>query len=165
MLNEFQTYPRDFCRFCGAILYDSEDWLKPKWEEGECWAGPNHEAANHKDEIEDSEMVEKIYYHRDSYHRPIVTVCLLKENGNIARGVSVCSPKDNPDKKRGRHIARGRAIMAMENEFNNVGFDILRVDALLSMRRAQCNPGDFYWSKAAFNPKLTDFEEKLLGDN
>ena len=47
----------------------------------------------------------KYYYCRDSNNRPVVTVCLLKTNGNIAQGVAICSLLDNPCKKTGSNIA------------------------------------------------------------
>ena len=46
MLNEFQPKTIDFCKHCGAALINSEDWIKPRWEDEDCWSGCLHEAAN-----------------------------------------------------------------------------------------------------------------------
>ena len=55
--------------------------------------------------------MKEFYYHlRDERSRPVVTVCLLIEKNTMARGVAICSPKDNPKKKIGRAIAKGRAL-------------------------------------------------------
>lgn len=59
-------------------------------------------------------MEEKYYYIRDRHNKPVITVCLLKKDGFTSRGVSVCSPDDNPSKKIGREIALSRAKKTME---------------------------------------------------
>jgi len=64
-----------------------------------------------KENIMDSDI--KYYYHRDKKNRPIVTVCEIKHNNKKARGVSICSPKDNPCKATGRKIAYDRARHAL----------------------------------------------------
>ena len=46
MLNEFPPKTIDFCKHCGAALINSEDWIKPRWEDDDCWSGCLHEAAN-----------------------------------------------------------------------------------------------------------------------
>ncbi len=72
-------------------------------------------------------MKEYFYYLRDGLKRPVVTVCLLKltehtrKNGTvvvsdsgdvIVRGVAICSRGDSLCRKRGRDIAKGRALKA-----------------------------------------------------
>jgi hypothetical protein len=54
------------------------------------------------------------YYLRDSEKRPVVTVALKKTGGTYARGIAICSNSDNPSKKTGRKIARGRAMAAIK---------------------------------------------------
>lgn len=55
--------------------------------------------------------MKEFYYHlRDARNRPVVTVCLLVEGRALARGIAICSPKDNPKKALGRAIAKGRAL-------------------------------------------------------
>lgn len=40
------------------------------------------------------------YYLRDQQNRPLVTVCLLRDsNKKVYRGMAICGPKDNPNKK------------------------------------------------------------------
>ena len=106
-------------------------------------------------------MKEKYYYYRDKGNRPIVTICLVFGNGDIGKGVAICSTKDNPNKKTGRAIARGRAIQAMGNRKSN--WDILRKEALEALGKAKLTAGYLDFSKAAFNPFLTPLETKLLG--
>jgi hypothetical protein len=72
-------------------------------------------------------MREYFYYLRDGLKRPVVTVCLLKlaehtrKNGTvvvsgsgdvIVRGVAICSDSDSLCRRRGRDIAKGRALKA-----------------------------------------------------
>ena len=107
---------------------------------------------------------EAYYYHRDSGWNPVVTVCLLKDDGgNIGKGVAVCSSLESPCKRRGRQIARGRAMQALTRK--DTVLPIMRHDALWVL-----NDTDFYTPvngrhKAMFNPSLTDFEKKILNMN
>lgn len=58
-------------------------------------------------------MKEHFYYIRDDRRRPVITVCILSENGVAkAKGMAVCSLQDNPSKKVGREIAKNRAYHA-----------------------------------------------------
>ncbi|GAG90792.1 unnamed protein product, partial [marine sediment metagenome] len=60
-------------------------------------------------------MIHPIYYYiRDEDHHPIVTVCLLKNNGDISRGVAVCSKQESPHKAYGRALAFKRAKKAIK---------------------------------------------------
>lgn len=55
----------------------------------------------------------KYYYLRDKQNRPIVTVCLICNDGGIwSRGIAICSKSDNPCKKVGRKLAYQRAMKA-----------------------------------------------------
>ena len=47
--------------------------------------------------------------------RPLVTVCVLTDTATSRQyvGYSICSPRDTPDRRRGRYIARARAEMAL----------------------------------------------------
>ena len=103
----------------------------------------------------------KYYYCRDSNNRPVVTVCLLQANGDISRGVAICSLSDNPCKKTGRKISRDRAVYAMKTKGNNCDMDTAA--AHLVMSSAQHGSGGvFGWSKSSFNPSLTTREAKII---
>ena len=102
----------------------------------------------------------KYYYDRDNKNRPIITVCLLQANGDVARGVARCSKQDNPCKKTGRKIARDRAVHAMKTKSDNcaVNNKDARVDVAVAI-------GIGYWRdlhKSSFNPSLTEREAKLI---
>lgn len=122
-----------------------------------------------------------IYYLRDERRRPLVTVCLLKdmEDGATARGVAICSPSDNPEKKYGRQIAETRAFAALEKK--DCDEPINRIEARCVLDAINDNPkkssaqiinigdvkaylcpGVLYNPKVHFNPFLTEFEERVL---
>ena len=101
----------------------------------------------------------RYYYIRDGRNRPVITVCLLKIGKQLSRGVALCSDKDNPCKKTGRNIARGRAEQAMFNEMNCNALN--RLD-LFSVQEIIKKEGMNPFHKAIFNPVPTNFEHKLL---
>ena len=100
------------------------------------------------------------YYLRDKTNRPLVTVCLATDtNGRHYRGVAICSPKDNPSKRKGRQIALGRVLKAM---YRNVDSEpVLRDEAwkILSIVFGALKP---HYIKSTNNPVLTPLEIKLL---
>jgi len=124
-------------------------------------------------------MEEKFYYLRDRMGKPVITVCLLKENGVAARGIAVCSVDDNFCYKIGRAIARGRARSALlKNVETRVGYDnyfmpILRQKAIRAVNevaweelkktdmRLTYDLGE-YGYKAVKAPKLSSFETGLF---
>ena len=66
-----------------------------------------------------ADLKEFFYYIRNANNEPIITVCLLLaklDNGlhSWFRGIAICSPMDQPNKKIGRSIASGRAKSAWE---------------------------------------------------
>lgn len=63
----------------------------------------------------DREGKMRLVYEQGDY---LVTVCVVKNSAEvvIARGYSICSPKDQYNRKRGNQIALGRAIKAMSRE-------------------------------------------------
>ena len=111
-------------------------------------------------------MKEEIYYCRDSQKRPLITVCLLKdEDGNVARGVSICSPRDNPSKAEGRMLAVGRAHEAMGLRCNKSFMNRKEVTGWTGVLRATGTTftfGNHPLYKINFNPTLSEFEQKLL---
>lgn len=76
------------------------------------------------------------YYIRDTENKPRITVAVEKilddDSGEyiLARGMALCSMKDNPNKKVGRNIAIGLLRKAMRNMKNCSQTSILRDEAL-----------------------------------
>ena len=114
------------------------------------------------------------------YYNGGITVCLLRDNDGVtARGLSICSPRDQFVKKTGRAKALGRALQALHNRgsvgevlpdrFDHldeyVGDDFVEYAALLW---TVCNEFDNDESrsfKATYRPILTEKEEKLINGN
>jgi len=87
--------------------------------------------------------MERFYYNRDEWQRPIETVCLITDGKDFARGIARCNLElDCISKKLGREIAKGRAVKTMILK-KNLGF----LDGTL---------------RGQFNPELTDFEKRLF---
>lgn len=65
-------------------------------------------------------MREAYYYLRDENHsHPRITVCLIKDEHNfIARGIAICSLKDNPCKAEGRKYAKHNALWSIKHKKN-----------------------------------------------
>lgn len=59
-----------------------------------------------------------LYYLRNADNVPVITVVLLEhpDGYGYARGVSICSAQDNFNYKRGRGIAKGRALKAVDTD-------------------------------------------------
>lgn len=92
--------------------------------------------------------------------KPMVTVCLLKRNGDISRGLAICSLKDNPKKKTGRDIAYRRALYAMTEKKN--ACPIYRIEAWQSIQKANFIDVDIFHTKSRFAPNLIEYERKIL---
>ena len=107
-------------------------------------------------------MCQKFYYHRDETGKPKSTICLISENGWLARGVAICSDRDNFNRKVGRAIAMGRAAKALKNMESsdeiNIGLDR---DPYLSILMKL--PPGIEKFKTCYDPFLTDHETKLIG--
>ena len=111
--------------------------------------------------------MELFYYIRDDLKRPVITVCLKKEDDRLARGIAICSVLDVPNKKIGRAIASGRATKALKH--NDIGNPIASDKALGSLYE-QIGIGcyDFikefpYKSELIDTTDLSYFETELLG--
>ena len=113
--------------------------------------------------------MQKYYYCKNGDGKPVVTVCVMQNGSDTARGVAILSSKDNHNKKIARQIAAGRAAKALRLKNNNS--EIRRgepVDAIVSLHLAECGAPEFYrlasdeWWKSYANPRLTDFERRLL---
>ena len=133
-------------------------------------------------------LIEKLKFYDVTWdeHIPVCTVCLaLGENGTVlARGVSICSPVDGINRKKGRNMALGRAIQAIHRSESldpirpdirdaeeyvvkkikvktETGFEkqIIRVQKYLPVFVASKQ----FAYKAELAPDLTDHEKQLLG--
>jgi hypothetical protein len=69
------------------------------------------------------------WYVRDVGRKPIITVCLAHDEDNniFARGIAICTMKDNTTKKEGRKIAKGRAMKALGTQKDG---DIINLDRI-----------------------------------
>ena len=106
---------------------------------------------------------------------PRVSVCFgVRSNGDIARGISICSLVEKVDKiskKKGREKAKGMMLKALKSKkssepitrweaFDNMsyiygGYSAYDFIDPLSM-------DDFFLCRSNFQPKLTNFEKKLI---
>ena len=121
------------------------------------------------------EIVRKYFYYlRNKMNEPVITICLGFDCDDIAyRGISICSAKDNPIKKRGKSISFGRMIKAFHNEMNSDEIDKDEpMNVLISVRENMneeteklfFNEGSFlntFSYKSEVNPELTQYENKL----
>lgn len=87
-----------------------------------------------------------IYYTRNEERKPFKTTCLMVDEALkkvFARGVSICSKKDQVSKKKGKEIAIGRAVKALRTKS-------------LELSRGKT------FFKNIYLPQLTDFEKYLI---
>ena len=98
------------------------------------------------------------YYLRDGNKQPRVTVCLMKTNGVITRGVSLCSHLDVLKKNKGKSKAAGRAIKALLKKEN--ALPINRPEAIRVL--ASVGGAMQFQYKSEFSPTLMSFEEKMI---
>ena len=97
------------------------------------------------------------YYYRDASNVPKVTICLIKEEEEVARGVSVCSEQDIVEKKQGRKQARGEALKALGTKKS--GSKVLR-DRAIEMLKSVGLDLEY---RSVYMPDLTDYERQLVG--
>lgn len=94
------------------------------------------------------------YYLRNADNQPKTAVAIfVNEDGDIARGVSICSPKDQFVKVEGRYTSKARALKSLNKK---ASFGKIRREGLLV--------DDNFNYKCEFMPILTDFEKGLLED-
>lgn len=109
------------------------------------------------------------YYLRDKNNRPMVTVCLLRvgeqlqyNNANspvYARGVAVCSLRDQPCKKIGKQIALGRALRAVKRKQSDM---CRRKEARQVFREVLNNKPALYAVFGVGFPKSENFASLLV---
>lgn len=109
------------------------------------------------------------YVREDEDRHPRITVCLaVFEDNTLCRGIALCSFSEKGiDKKRGRVIARNRAMKAYMEEHNSCY--ISREEARKVMRFCGGSSSvvnfsyGLYGSKSHYDVRPTEFEEKILG--
>lgn len=67
----------------------------------------------------------RFYTLNDSGGKPLVTVCIMNNTARtkFARGVAICGPGENPIKTKGKNIAYGKAIEAINSHLTT---DVIR---------------------------------------
>lgn len=110
------------------------------------------------------EQKEYRYYLRNAENKPVVTVVLIKTGNLVSRGISICSPLDNPRKVDGYNRAKGRAVKALYQ-----GHDcepVCRIEAeriLWQVNSQSAGLNESFWHKCSLNPTLLPYEQKILG--
>ena len=109
------------------------------------------------------------YYYRNDKRAPIISVCLIKEGDEIARGVTVRSSLDILRKKEGRRWARKYAKRALGSKRSSEPINRPEVLDVIStaldpdknhvIRTKDAHIFDY---KSAYEPILTTFEQRLL---
>lgn len=101
------------------------------------------------------------YYNRFSDGSRITSCLLLGEEGTVlSRGVAICNPFDNFIKKKGRAMACGRAVKALEAN------DSCLPVSPVSKGLRRYNAALFWYMgeyKATYLPKLNTYETELVG--
>ncbi len=105
----------------------------------------------------------------DRKGRPIITICTLTlgTGGPFARGVAICSIQDIKAgtfcKKRGRVIAKGRALMALDKHESSCPIAIrgfMAADECIGFSQFRMH----YTNKSMFDVILTDVEQEYFDD-
>jgi len=106
---------------------------------------------------------EKYYYLRNVKNVPYVTVCLvMDEENNVGRGIAICSNKDIVCKKRGRSIAKIRAIHAMKIKKNALPIARKDADAIIAEAEIYTNQIFPVFNKATYNYNIQPYEKRIL---
>jgi hypothetical protein len=101
------------------------------------------------------------YYLRNPENHPKIAVCLIVNKGEIARGIAICSPRDNFAKKVGRQKALKRAALALEKKEN--AKMMLRKEVHEVYRTVSSfGLGLTGQYKQTYNPELTFLEKDIL---
>lgn len=107
-------------------------------------------------------MKKIFYYNRDNFNVPVITVCLIKWRTVVCRGIAICSPLDNPEKKNGRRRAEGRAMSAYKNRATTK--PVYRPEAIDVLYSTESELEGNYYDifKSTYKPELTEYEKTLL---
>lgn len=83
----------------------------------------------------------EIYHHIKAIEgprkgNPVMTVCMIKQNGTIGCGLSACDPRDKFDEFVGKELARQRALRVIKGRkphlFENPEFENTLIEAGIS---------------------------------
>ena len=106
-------------------------------------------------------MKEIFYYFRDNYNHPRITVCVIQDDeGNVGKGIALCSLSESPDKKVGRLMAKSNALLAHLNKKDDLL--IWRDEAYDVMASTWNGRYDAVRYKSYYNPHLNTKELDLL---
>ncbi len=101
----------------------------------------------------------RFYYVRDEHGHPRTTVCLGKtKNGEIVRGVAICSENDVVDKQKGRQLSYIRMNQAKKTSQNKEPISALGRSSVSDF--VDNEPNINFKSEGAV--KASPFEEDLL---
>jgi len=105
-------------------------------------------------------MREFYYYYKTKKHNhPRVTICLVVDGQDHSRGVSICSRLDSIDKRKGRSLARGRALKAFYTKQTSLPIDRDEGIAIIDD-----TPSPVFSYKSEYNDELTPYEKKLASN-
>lgn len=91
---------------------------------------------------------------------PLITVCLSQlPDGTVCQGVAICSPKDAPNKKEGRRIARNYMLKARGTKKTS---DLINRD---EAHKVIEEVRDAFIHHAFFDLHPTPYERALLNKN
>ena len=109
-------------------------------------------------------MLIKYYYLRDEENKPRITICAVYDSiaGIFARGVAMCSEKDNPNKRVGRNIALQRAVHALANRTDACPIERLDQGYRLDLAAIDAGLQKLAPFKASFAPPMNAIERKLF---
>jgi len=106
---------------------------------------------------------EIVYYKNhflDERSKACIVLIFNKKKNVIARGVSICSEKDNFNKLKGRLMARGRALHAIEMRKSNN--EIVIRDSIAENMALKTLYGEGIRFKSEFHPTLTMDESAIV---
>lgn len=97
------------------------------------------------------------------YYQGTTAVCLLLQGDDrqlVARGISICSNRDNFNKRLGRNIALGRALLAYFNGHDSMPIMPSRFTTQEYTKYVTLMK--IYQYKSTYMPTLIDIERKML---
>jgi hypothetical protein len=101
------------------------------------------------------------YYIRNAEKNIIGTVAIARVNGTVVRGVAITGTGEQPARKIGRAIAKGRLRKALGTKSS-----CLPIGDKMRERLVSCAPhAKFFKCKAGYNITPTSYESNILEKN